>query len=96
MMITLSFLRNQDWKEIKVENGKGNKLLNIPTCNITELIYKGVKIVGDKIGVFLRTPDRNIKAGFIGVTANWPKSPKRDFIFARVKTGQVGTWSPME
>ena len=24
------------------------------------------------------------------------KIPKRDFIFARVKTGQVGTWSPME
>ena len=22
--------------------------------------------------------------------------PKRDFIFARVKTGQVGTWSPTE
>ena len=24
------------------------------------------------------------------------KIPKRDFIFARVKTGQVGTWSPTE
>ena len=24
------------------------------------------------------------------------KIPKRDFIFARVKTGQVGTWSPIE
>ena len=30
------------------------------------------------------------------VTANWTKIPKRDFIFARVKTGQVGTWSPTE
>ena len=27
------------------------------------------------------------------VTRNWLKIPKRDFIFARVKTGQVGTWS---
>ena len=24
------------------------------------------------------------------------KIPKRDFIFASVKTGQVGTWSPIE
>ena len=30
------------------------------------------------------------------VTANSTKIPKRDFIFARVKTGQVGTWSPTE
>ena len=27
----------------------------------------------------------------ITVTANWTKIPLRDFIFARVKTGQVGT-----
>ena len=30
------------------------------------------------------------------VTRNWLKIPKRDFIFAHVKTGQVGTWSPIE
>ena len=28
--------------------------------------------------------------------AKLTKIPKRDFIFARVKTGQVGTWSPIE
>ena len=30
------------------------------------------------------------------VTGKLTKIPKRDFIFARVKTGQVGTWSPTE
>ena len=30
------------------------------------------------------------------VTGKLIKIPKRDFIFARVKTGQVGTWSPTE
>ena len=33
---------------------------------------------------------------FYGYDGKLTKIPKRDFIFARVKTGQVGTWSPIE
>ena len=32
----------------------------------------------------------------VGCDGKLTKIPKRDFIFARVKTGQVGTWSPTE
>ena len=32
----------------------------------------------------------------VSVTGKLTKIPKWDFIFARVKTGQVGTWSPTE
>ena len=45
---TLLSLRNQDWKKVKVETKKINKLLpNIPKCNTTEqnmLIYARVNI----------------------------------------------------
>ena len=62
---TLPSLRNQDWKNDKVETEKINKLFrNIPVCNITELnelIYAGAKRVCDKNGVPLRNPTRNTK-----------------------------------
>ena len=55
---TLPSLRNQGWKNVKVETEKVNSLLkNIPTDNITELndlIYAGAKLVGDKIGYLPR------------------------------------------
>ena len=38
----------------------------------------------------------NHKAGKGIVTRKLSKIPKWDFIFARVKTGQVGTWSSTE
>ena len=48
-MITLPSLRNQDWKTLKVETEKTNKLwTNILTNNITELnglIYARAKLV---------------------------------------------------
>ena len=52
---TLLFLRNQDWKKVKVETEKVNRLFaNIPTDNITELneqIYAGENLVCDRVGV---------------------------------------------
>ena len=64
---TLPSLRNQDWKKVKVETEKINKLsTHIPKGNITELnalIYAGSKLVCDKISVFLRNPRRNTKHG---------------------------------
>ena len=52
---TLSSLRNQDWKIVKVETEKINELLtHNSTNNITELnelIYAGTKLVCEKIGV---------------------------------------------
>ena len=65
---TLPSLRNQDWKKVKVENGKVNKLItNIPKCCITELdmlIYSGAKLVSDKIGVLIRNQRKNAKPGW--------------------------------
>ena len=44
---TLTFLRKQDWKRVKIETGKMNKLLtHISTNSITELnelVYAGAK-----------------------------------------------------
>ena len=64
--ITLSFLRKQDWKKVKAEIKKVNKLLpNILTDNITELnelIDAGMKLVCDKISVPQRNPNRNTKS----------------------------------
>ena len=62
---TTPFLRYQDWKKVKVETEKVNKLLpNIPACNITKLnklIYARVKLACNKIGVLQRNPNRNTK-----------------------------------
>ena len=64
--ITLPSLRSQDWKNVKVETEKVNKLLpNIPMDNITELselIYAGAKLVCDKIGVPQGNPNRNTRS----------------------------------
>ena len=52
---TLQFLRNQDWKKVKLKTEKVNKVLQlIPKDNITELnelICAGAKIVCNKINV---------------------------------------------
>ena len=61
---TLLSLRNEDWNKVKVETKKVNELLkNIPTDNITELnelIYAGVKLVSDKIGIGIRPEIQNL------------------------------------
>ena len=61
-------LRKQDWKNIQVETEKVNiLLLIIPTGNINELnklIYAGMKLVCEKIGVPLGNSNRNTKAGW--------------------------------
>ena len=58
---TLPSLRKEDWKKVKVETEKINKLLiYISTDNITELnelIYAEAKLVYDKIGVLQRNTD---------------------------------------
>ena len=55
---TLPSLRNQDWKTVKTETEKINKLLtNMSMKNITELneqINAGAKLVCNKIGVPLK------------------------------------------
>ena len=68
----LPSLRNIEWKKVKKETEKINKILmNIPTNNITELnnlIYAGAKLVCDRIGAPLRNTNRetnrNTKAGW--------------------------------
>ena len=63
--ITLPSLRKQDWKKIKIETEKVNKLLpDILMGNITELnelIYAGRKLVCEKIGISQGNPNRNTK-----------------------------------
>ena len=65
---SLPSLRNQDWKKVKVETVKVNKLLrNIPKGNfieLNELINARAKLVCDKIGVLLRNSNRNTKPGW--------------------------------
>ena len=64
---TLLSQKNQDWKNVKVESKKVNKLLkHIPSDYINELnelIYAGAKLVNDKIGTSQRNPNRNTKPG---------------------------------
>ena len=55
---TFSFLRNRDWKDVKVETEKLENIISMPTGNIIELnrlIYAGAKLLWDKIGVPQRT-----------------------------------------
>ena len=62
---TLPSLRRQNWK--KDRNRKDKQIIDIPTCTITELnelIYAGVRLVGDKIGVPLKNSNRNTKPGW--------------------------------
>ena len=60
---TLASLRNQDWGTVKSKTVKVNDLLkNFPTNEITglnDLIYAAAKLVSGKIGVSLKTTDRN-------------------------------------
>ena len=54
-------------EKAKVEKEKVNKSKNIPTGNITELnklIYAGVKLISDKIGISLKSLKRNTKPGW--------------------------------
>ena len=49
--------------------------------------------MADELKIFLNT----LKANKVNtVTANWLKSQNGTLFFARVKTGQVGTWSLIE
>ena len=65
---TLPSLKNCEWKTVKLETEKINKLLtDISTNKITklnELIYAGAKLVCDKIGVPLKNTNRNSKPGW--------------------------------
>ena len=65
---TLPSFRNQDWKNVKVETEKENRLFtNISTSNITELnklIYVGMKCVRDNISVPLGNLNSTTKAGW--------------------------------
>ena len=65
---TLPSLRSYDWKKVKVETEKINKLLsNIPTGDIielNELIYAGARLVCKRIGILLRNLKRNTKPGW--------------------------------
>ena len=65
---TLPSLRNQEWRTIKSETEKVNYLLtNIPTNDITELndlIYAGIKLLREKIRVYLKTTGRKSKPGW--------------------------------
>ena len=52
---------------VKAETKKINELLDYTSTNIIELndlIYPGVKLVGDKIGVPLNNANRNTKPGW--------------------------------
>ena len=52
----LPSLRIQDWKKVKLETEKINKWLTTDSITeLNELINAGAKLVGDKIGVPLRT-----------------------------------------
>ena len=65
---TLPSHRNQDWKKVKVETVKVNKLLpNIPVYNISKsnkLIYTRTRLVYDMTGVPSRNSNRNTKPGW--------------------------------
>ena len=62
---TLLCLRNQDWKTIKVEGEKINKLLTHlnEITELNELIYEVVKLVCEKIRVPLKNTNKNLKLG---------------------------------
>ena len=63
----LPSLRNQNWKKVKVETQKVNKLLqHILTENIAkqnELIYAGSKLFSDKTDMLQRNRNRTAKPG---------------------------------
>ena len=65
---TLPSLRNVEWKRAKTETEKLNHVLTyISTNNITELnelIYKGVKLVWEKIGILSKSTKKKAKPGW--------------------------------
>ena len=64
---TFQSLRNKDWKKVKLEIEKANKLLqHILTDSNTEmneLICAGGKLFRHKIGILQRNPKRKTKPG---------------------------------
>ena len=63
----LPSLRNQNWKTVKTETKKINKLLMHISTNITELnelIYTIAKLICDKRRVLLKNTNRNSKPGW--------------------------------
>ena len=61
---TLQLLRNQNWKTVKTETEKINKLTHIFMNNIMELnklIYAGVKLVCDKIDISSKEYEQKLK-----------------------------------
>ena len=64
----LPSLRNIEWKTLKIETNKINHILPyIPTNNITELnelIYAGVKLVCENIGIPLKSTMKQQKLGW--------------------------------
>ena len=65
---TLTWLRNIEWKTLKIETKKINHILTyIPTNNITELnklIYAGAKLVCEKIGIPSKSTKKLSKPGW--------------------------------
>ena len=63
----MTSFRNQDWKKVKVETEKKNKLLpNIAMDNIAELnklIYRETTLIRDKSDALIRKLNRNAKLG---------------------------------
>ena len=61
--ITLSSLKNQDWKILKVESEKNKRIINTYLNELHQLIYAGRKLVGHKTRVSLKKTNRNSKSG---------------------------------
>ena len=65
---TLPSQRNIDWKTVKTENEKINALLTYISMknimDLNELIYTGVKLVCEKIGIPLKTTNGYSKPGW--------------------------------
>ena len=66
--ITSPSLRNIEWRTVKTETEKVNQVLTyLSTNNITELnelIYAGVKLVCEKIGIPSKKHEEKIKTGW--------------------------------
>ena len=66
--IHIAFSQKLRQEDSQVRNQKVNDLLtNILTNDITELndlIYAGVKLISEKIGVLLKTTDRKLRPGW--------------------------------
>ena len=67
---TLSFLENKDWKRVKLEIEKVNKLLKYirtdSKTELNELIYAEAKLVNNKIG-----NPKGIGIGILNLDGEW-------------------------